>query len=420
MEQGGHTCARRTLDCLPNCRRPLMARIQMIAAGIPALNALNALRLASRKDRREHRDVTLEGCGFGEPATRVQHDATSLRIAYFITSYGAGAQLLRLVRTLKNADRSSVIVIHHDSFQSRLDEELFDAIPDVHILTGDEPIVWGDLTLESARWRVFRWILDSLQADWVMLLSEQDYPIAPLGILRSRLSHVGVDAFIDGRRIDSAENDSRYEYERRYMYQYSRVPFVRSGSQLVRRWKSHSDTRGRKVTRSAGTARQGSSVRRLAVRAVRAQQLVRYYRPPRSLNLPDKIGFRAWKTPFSSEFPCWYNNSWMALSRKAIEHVIHFLDDHPEFIRYYDRTIIPVESATATILFNDPEINVVNAPLHAIRWSDPRSGRPDCLSVDDVEFLCSSGAVFARKFKASDYRILDELDAVVLASPNGP
>ena len=54
-----------------------------------------------------------------------------------------------------------MLAIHRDSFQSRLDEILFDAIPDVHILTADEPIVWGDLTLESARWRFFRWILDS-------------------------------------------------------------------------------------------------------------------------------------------------------------------------------------------------------------------------------------------------------------------
>jgi hypothetical protein len=63
--------------------------------------------------------------------------------------------------------------------------------------------------------------------------------------------------------------------------------------------------------------------------------------------------------------------------------------------------------------------------LHAICSS--RRTMPDVIvahvhrrCVDDVEFLWSSGAVFARKFKASDYRILDELDAVVLTSPNGP
>ena len=114
------------LDCLPNCRRArLMARIQIRRAG----------------DEGSARREISQSTSSPPPAP--------------------GAQLPRLVRMLRNADRSSVIVIHHDSFQSRLDEELFDAIPDVHILTGDEPIVWGDLTLESARWRFFRWILDS-------------------------------------------------------------------------------------------------------------------------------------------------------------------------------------------------------------------------------------------------------------------
>ena len=84
-----------------------------------------------------------------------------------------------------------MLAIHRDSFQSRLDEILFDAIPDVHILTADEPIVWGDLTLESARWRVIRWILDNLQADWVIVLGK-GIALSKPNLLR-HLGAAGVD-----------------------------------------------------------------------------------------------------------------------------------------------------------------------------------------------------------------------------------
>jgi len=91
-----------------------------------------------------------------------------------------------------------------------------------------------------------------------------------------------------------------------------------------------------------------------------------------------------------------------------------YIDQHPEFAKYYSRTMIPLESATATILFNDPELTVENTALHAIRWSDAQSGRPDVLTSADLGYLLSSGAVFARKFGARDADVLDQLDSVIM------
>lgn len=99
-----------------------------------------------------------------------------------------------------------------------------------------------------------------------------------------------------------------------------------------------------------------------------------------------------------------------------MQHVVDYVDRHPEFVRYYIRTVIPLESATATILFNDKNILVENTPLHAIRWSDPQSGRPDVFSSRDLEYLRSSDALFARKFGAHDTDVLDQLDSVITDS----
>ena len=53
--------------------------------------------------------------------------AAGLRIVYFISSYGSGEQLLRLVRTIRRAEPTSPIVIHHDEFEREpLDRSLFD------------------------------------------------------------------------------------------------------------------------------------------------------------------------------------------------------------------------------------------------------------------------------------------------------
>jgi hypothetical protein len=53
--------------------------------------------------------------------------------------------------------------------------------------------------------------------------------------------------------------------------------------------------------------------------------------------------------------------------------------------------MIPVESATGIILFNDPEVIVENETFTMTVWSDPKEGRPDMIGMDDLPFLFNSG-----------------------------
>jgi hypothetical protein len=71
------------------------------------------------------------------------------------------------------------MVIHHDSGGALVDASLFHEIDDLYLTVGDDAIAWGDMTLEAARWRMYLWILDHLEVDWVVLLSEQDYAHPP-------------------------------------------------------------------------------------------------------------------------------------------------------------------------------------------------------------------------------------------------
>ena len=336
----------------------------------------------------------------GEVKLENDRTAKTLRIAFFITAYRPPDQLTRLVNTLRHAEPDTPIVIHHDSFTSPLDHSLFDSMSNVHLLTSESPILWGDLSLDIARWQVFRWILNSLDVDWVVLLSEQDYPIAPLGDLRKRMAHSGVDAFISGQRVNEIEDRGfRRNCTLRYLYQYSCLPNVNLESRLPPRLRKF-------VAKS----------RRLTYSAINAsQRTFSLYGRPVELHLPSWIGIRARRTPFSPDFPCWYHDSWFVISSKADSPCARIRRFAPRGVHYYEHTIIPVESVTGTIVFNDSDLRVANIALHEKRWTNPESGHPDVFKLEDLDFLLSSNANFARKFDLTNSDILDALDRIVLA-----
>jgi hypothetical protein len=322
----------------------------------------------------------------------------AVRLAFFISSYGPGEQLHRLVTTLRRSDPSCHVVIHHDVGGAPLTSGLFDGDANVHVIDGLEPIVWGDMTLETARWRVFRWILAELDVDWVMLLSEQDYPLAPVADLKRHLDDSGVDAIISGERIDRmADEGSRVEGAKRYHHRYASLPSSGVEQRLPARL-------------GALTLR----ARRAAFATVnRRQRAVHLYSAAAELRLPTRIGVRTGPRPVGPEMPIWFVNCWFALSRRAMSRVVDYVDAHPAFVRHFERTVIPVEAATATIVFNDPTLTTSNESLHHIRWSNRVSGRPDVFALEDLDSLVSSGAFFARKFDGRRTELLDALDLIV-------
>jgi hypothetical protein len=324
-----------------------------------------------------------------------------MRIAYFVTSYRSPDMLLRLLRTLRRADPGCVLVVHHDRFGSDLDEAVLDGL-DVHLHTSDHPVVWGDMTLEAVRWRVLGWMLDHVEFDWTVLLSEQDYPLQPLPVLHERLASCGADAVLEADRLDDVPHlGRRREYQRRYLYRYTDLP----------RW-AWVDQVPPAVRRRVAPARV------LALRVLnRVQDVGRVYWFPEALELRTKVGLRPRRSPVGPDEPVWVGSSWYALSRTAVHSLCGRVRERPDLVRHFDATVIPVEAATQTLVGNDPRLVVENAPLHHIRWSRPASGRPDVFGLDDLHELLASGLPFARKFDADDAAVLDALDAHVLGTP---
>ena len=320
-----------------------------------------------------------------------------MRIAYLIMSYRPPDQLLRLVNTLRRAEPDAVVVVHHDRFRSTWDHARLG--PGVDVRTSDTPVSWGDFSIVDATWTTLAWMVAHRTFDWVVFLSEQDYPVAPAARLQERLAQSEVDAFIDARPIDRiADPDLKMDCERRYNYRYTKVPRVGLMARLPPGLR----------TRIADAANYANFV------LYKLQRAVTVYRYPDPL--PLRLGVRPRRSPYTADFPCWYGSQWMALSRRAAEMVVAYVARHPDYVAHCARTVIPDESATATIVCNDPDLAVHHENLHLVRFGAHDDGHPEVFGLRDVDTLVASGCFFARKFDVSvDSAVLDALDAQLWA-----
>jgi hypothetical protein len=315
-----------------------------------------------------------------------------VRVAYLVTSYRQPRQLLRLLGTLRRAQPDSPFFVHQDRFRTQWPVELATDLGGVHVYTSDAPVTWGDFRIVEVSWRGLACMLDQVPFDWVVFLSEQDYPIAPLKDLEQRLATSGADAFVEATRIDVIEDpDLRMECDRRYNYRYVELPRFGVMARLSPRIR----------TLVADNANYANFV------LYKLQKKMTVYRYPDQL--PLRVGIRPRRSPLSS-FPCWYGTQWIALSRRAAEAVVQFVRGHEDYVRHFARTAQPIEAATATIVCNDPTIRVRNEKLHWVRFSSG-SGHPDVLRLEMLDELVGSGKFFARKFDIdTDSAVLDALD----------
>jgi Core-2/I-Branching enzyme len=336
-----------------------------------------------------------------------------MRIAFLILNHRAPTQLLRLINTIRRELPDSPIVVHHDEFAADLSRALLDFDDNAFLLTTGTPISWGDFGVVDAYWQCLSWMCENVDFDYVVLLSGQDYPIKPLGLLAADLAATGADIVVKANPIDKLSRRKQRVSRRRYFYQYRPARTAPRPSGTAAR---PSGTAARPSGTAAWPSRARCWLRRRAGIAVdvlnNVQPFFHVYKF--SDQQPWWLGRRPRRTPFTAAEPCWFGSMWLTLSRRAAGFVVASVRDRPDFVDYYRRTAHSDESATATLVCNAPWARVERRDLHYVRWTDPRAGHPDVFRAEDLPELLAAPGYFARKFDiATDARILDELDQML-------
>jgi hypothetical protein len=96
-----------------------------------------------------------------------------------------------------------------------------------------------------------------------------------------------------------------------------------------------------------------------------------------------------------------------------VDHVLRFLDEHPDYRGYHEHTVCPDELFFQTILVGTgfaEAHEVVDDSLRFMRWPEGANG-PRTLTIDDLPAMLDSSDLFARKFDATaDAGVLDRLE----------
>jgi hypothetical protein len=316
-------------------------------------------------------------------------------VVYLITSHRLPQQVLRLAKTLRSGSPHAPIVVHHDRSSTTLDPRPFRELESVHLLQFSVPVEWGGMSIVEMNLRCFRWILDHLDFEWLVLVSGQDYPLKPLDEIEESLrtaTHDGLmeePAEVRNRVLRPDPRRIHYSFTFRYFYRYYTLPS----------WPG-------RVEVAARLRRRASSA--LWRVLPRVQGLV--FLHPMPTGARPRLGVRRLRSPFTHGFGCYKASPWFTLRRRAIERITEMGPRERALWRYYSRTVIPDESYFQTILFNDRTFRFHPDNMVFSKWH-PGSGSPEVLTREDLPEALSSGKHFARKLDMEvDPSALDELD----------
>lgn len=326
--------------------------------------------------------------------------ANRWRVAYLITSHGRPEHVESLTERLLELSPNGHVVVHHDA--SGGDMPWGGRPPDrVHAVDAI-PVQWGAWSVVEATLRIVRHAREALDAQWMVLLSGHDRPLADLARWEHDVRSSGIDGIVSARPITKrpvigrppTAEDLNYV---RYAYRWRPLPAP-----------------------STGLGRRAMETLRLVSRF--AQPLFKIEYAPRRdqwfLGRPRRWGLpEGWTLHAGSQ--------WMALGARAADCVLAA----PAGVRsWFEETWIPDQAFLHTVLYNHPELALRNERLTYVAPQSLAKARPDwmVLRSADLPDIEASRAVFARKFDpAVDARILAMVDELVGSGgrdldPSGP
>jgi hypothetical protein len=294
-----------------------------------------------------------------------------MQIAFLILTHKHPEQLLRLINALGSPSHLFFIHVDKACSISPFEKTLARATTDkIQFIAKRENTPWASLGFVKA---AINGIAEAAnqEADFICILSGQDYPIKSVNYISDFFSR-------------SAEKNFVYHFE---------IPFAYWGGGGL--WKL--------------TNYHLQQVRPAFIRKS-VNRCLRYLAPV----LPERK-FPAYLTkPYGGE-------NWMAFNHEAAEYILWFTQAHPDYLDFHRYSYSPDEMFFQTILLNsnkdEIKSNIVNEKLHYINWKTRNSGSSSPVILREIDFdrLSRSNRLFARKFDITvDENILTRIDEEIL------
>ena len=286
-----------------------------------------------------------------------------IRIAFIMLCHKEPDQVNRLIKKLEDFQDADVY-IHTDLNHP----EIRGAIKTgkrVFILPEEESfrIVWGGINMVKATLRMIKTVREAgKRYDYIWLVSGQDYPIIPARETEERLTRNNGANYISTIR----PGEERYNFYRK-LYEIKYPGWINRDSIPVKILK-----------RLYKTATGGET------------HTFRLFRR---------------KRPFCFDFM--FGSQWWTLTREAAFEILRFSEDHPELLRYFEKTLIPDECYFQTVFMQGKYRETQRNGLTYV--SMERSSRhADTLTEQDYEKVTQAGKqyCFARKFGKESQKLI--------------
>ena len=276
-----------------------------------------------------------------------------MRIAYIILCHKNPNQINHLVNELitKNSD-----VFLHIDLKSNIKDEIIKN-KNVHILPKEESfsIAWGSVNMIKATLNLIKSAKkQDKNYDYICLLSGQDFPIVSQQDITNRLRK---DTSINYINIVDKNTKEYSRYKKLYELWYPK-------------WITKNNLFIKIIKRIYMILTGGFSY---------------------------TFGFIKRKKPFNFDFE--FGSQWWCLTSQCAYYILDYCDKHPEYIKYYENTIIPDECFFQTIFMHSPFNNNYSDNLTFVNWKDNRRS-PETLTIQDYGKIKekSKTKCFARKF----------------------
>lgn len=303
-----------------------------------------------------------------------------MKVVYFIQSHKNPEQICRLVKVIKKSSPNSLVLLSHDFTSCDLDLTTLQQFSGIELIKRNRSARRGDDSVLEIYLEAVDWLYErSLDFDWLICLSGQDYPVRPIAQIEDFLANTEYDGFIDYWDV-LAENSpwGRETGRKRFFAQYLKLP------QWTKWWL-------RKLSRIEPLIPGVIFQWRFAL-----------------------IGLEAKSTPFNDDFKCYGGWYWNALSKKCVDYLRAYLEEHPQLLKFYRRTLAPEESIIATVLVNSNQFAICSDSLRCLDYPPELFGYARNLTQNDYPKIVNGNYYFARKFEPEpDDKILDLLDELI-------